>query len=180
MADTKIAITPDEFLTMAEATDDRLELVDGEVERMGPPGTRHGFVSFQVPFVLRELLPRNQFTVFGDLGWLLPTGNVRGPDACVISADLVRSKGLPAGWWSERIELAVEVIGTEDRVAELDCKTEEYFAAGAQQVWRVNPETQKLSIYRSPKDVRIFGMEDEVDATDFHPALRFPARRLFE
>ncbi len=180
MADTKVAITPDEFLKMAESTDDRLELVDGEVLRMSPPGARHGFVLVNVSSLLRELLPADKFRVLGDAGWLLPSGNVRGPDVCVVSAEVVRAKGMPAGWWTERIELAVEIIGIEDRVADLDRKTEEYFAAGARQVWRINPETQKLAIYRSPTDVRIFSINDEVDATDFHPALRFPARRMFE
>lgn len=180
MADTRVAITPGEFLKMAEATDDRLELVDGEVLRMSPAGARHGFSSGNVCQLLFQLLPPEQFRIFSGVGWLLPSGNVRGPDLCVVSAQVVRAKGIPAGWWTEPIELAVEVIGAEDRAAELDRKTEEYFAAGARQVWRVNPETQKLAIYRSPKDVRIFSIEDEVDNTDFHPALHFPARRIFE
>jgi len=180
MADIRVAITPDEFLKMAEATDDRLELVDGEVLRMSPAGARHGFTSSNVNHLLRQLLPAEQFRVFDDVGWLLPSGNVRGPDLCVVSAEVVRAKGIPAGWWTDPIELAVEVIGAEDRLAELDRKTEEYFAAGARQVWRVNPETQKLTIYRSPKDVRIFSLEDEVDGADFHPALHFSARRIFE
>jgi Uma2 family endonuclease len=180
MAGIRVAITPDEFLKMAEATDDRLELVDGEVLRMSPAGARHGSASGNVCYLLGQLLPAEHFRVFNHVGWLLPSGNVRGPDVCVVSAEVVRAKGIPAGWWTGPIELAVEVIGAEDRAAELDRKTEEYFAAGARHVWRVNPETQKLAIYRSPKDVRIFSLEDEVDGTDFHPALHFPVRRIFE
>jgi Uma2 family endonuclease len=179
MADIRVAITPDEFLKMAEATDDRLELVDGEVLRMSPAGARHGSSSAKVCQLLGQLLPAEHFQVFNDAGWLLPSGNVRGPDVCVVLTEAV-AKGIPAGWWTGPIELAVEVIGAEDRAAELDRKTEEYFVAGARHVWRVNPETQKLAIYRSPKDVRIFSLEDEVDGTDFHPALHFPVRRIFE
>jgi Uma2 family endonuclease len=180
MADAKVAISPEEFYKIAQAADDYVELVDGEVVSMVRPGARHGFVCAQVMFLLGELLPKDRYTVLGDTGWQMPSGNVRGPDACVVSAELIRTKGLPVGWWTERIELAVEVIGADDRAAELDRKTEEYFAAGARQVWRVNPQTQKLAVYRSPKDVRILAIDDEVDATDFHPALRFPARRIFE
>lgn len=180
MADTKVAITPEQFYEIAQTFDDPVELVDGEVVRMVRPGARHALISGNVIGLLGHLLPSEQYRVFVDVGWQMPTGNVRGPDACVILADLIREKGVPIGFWTERIDLAVEVIGAQDRAAELDRKTEEYFAAGARQVWRINPETQKIAIYRSPKQVQIFGIDDEVDAADFHAVLRFPARRIFE
>ncbi len=180
MADTKVLVTPDEFLKMAEQTDDRLELVNGEVQRMGPPGARHSFVSAQIVWVLRQLVPAEEATVFTDLGILLPSGNVRGPDVCLIFAERIRAHGIPTGWWPGAVELAIEVIGAEERATELDRKIEEYFAAGARQVWKVNPDTRKVAVYRGPKNVQIFDQNDELSAGDLHPALRFPVRKLFE
>ena len=48
------------------------------------------------------------------------------------------------------------------------------------QVWKVNPDTRKVYVYRSPKDVRIYDDGDGLVATDVHPKLRFPVRRLFD
>lgn len=180
MAGTKTLVTPDELLKMASQTDDRLELVDGEVLRMSPPGARHGRVSYLVAKVLGELVREQEAKIFVDTGMLLPSGNVRVPDVCLISAERIRNIGVPEGWWPEAVKLAVEVIGIEERASELDRKIEEYFAAGVQQVWRVNPETRKVAVYRSPKTVQIFDAGDELAAEDLHAGLRFPVRKLFE
>ena len=59
-------------------------------------------------------------------------------------------------------------------------KTEQYFANDVRQVWWVNPDTRKVTVYRGPKQVEIFGDEDELTAMDVHPALRFPVSKLFE
>ncbi|MGH8245682.1 MAG: Uma2 family endonuclease, partial [Gammaproteobacteria bacterium] len=180
MAETTTRITPDEFLKMAGQADEHLELVDGEVLRMTRPGARHGLVVAQIIKILVELIPFERARVFNDIGILLPSGNVRGPDVSVISAQRLQVHGLPSGWWPDAVDLATEVIGVEDRQVELDRKIEEYFAAGIPQVWKVNPDTRKVSVYRSSKDVRIFDENDELDAEDLFPSLRFPVRRLFE
>jgi len=180
MAGTKVTVTPDELLKMAQQTDDRLELVDGEVLRMCPAGGRHALVCGQVCSILRELVPANVARVFVDLGMLLPSGNVRGPDVCLISADRIRALGVPEGWWPEAVELGVEVIGTDEKASEISRKIDEYFAAGVLQVWVVTPSTRKVAVYRSPKTVQIFDEGDELAAEDLHRGLRFPVRKLFE
>ncbi len=180
MAGTKVTVTPDELWKMASQTDERLELVEGQVVRMSPPGARHGLVSAQMARILGELLSLEVARVFVDTGILLPSGNVRIPDVCLISAERIRALGVPEGWWPEVPELAIEIVGTEERAAELYRKTEEYFAAGAQQVWIVNPDTRKVAVYRSPKTVQIFDEGDELAAEDLHRGLRFPIRKLFE
>ena len=147
---------------------------------MGPPGTRHGFVSGRIVWVLQQLIPVEEASVCADLGILLPSGNVRGADVVVISAERIRVHGIPTGWWPDAVDLAIEVVGADEREIELDCKIEEYFAAGVPQVWKVKPGTRKVYVYRSPKDVRIYDEGDELEATDVHPNLRFPVRRLFE
>lgn len=180
MAETTTRITSDEFLKLAGQADEHLELVDGEVLRMPRPGARHGLVVAQIIRVLVELIPFGTARVFNDIGILLPSGNVRGPDVSVVSAQRLQIHGLPSGWWPDAVDLAIEVIGVEDRQVEMDRKIEEYFTAGFLQVWKVNPDTRKVYVYRGPKDVRILDENDELDAEDLFPGLRFLVRRLFE
>jgi len=181
MAETKSAVSLEEFRRMAAETDDRLELVGGEVLRMSPPGSRHGRTAIRVSMVLAQLVPKDFAEVWGDIGLLFPNGDVRAPDACVVSTEHIRSMGgVPEGWWTGPLLLAVEVIGTEERASQLQRKTEQYFANDVRQVWWVNPDTRKVTVYRGPKQVEIFGDEDELTAMDVHPALRFPVSKLFE
>lgn len=43
----------------------------------------------------------------------------------------------------------------------------------------VEPETCTVHVYRSPRDVRVFGIEDELSGGEVLPGFRCAVRRLF-
>jgi Uma2 family endonuclease len=64
---------------------------------------------------------------------------LRGPDVAMVRADRVPKGKGAAGWLDGAPDLAVEVKGDDQSVAELMRKALEYIKAGARQVWLLDP-----------------------------------------
>ena len=76
-------------------------------------------------------------------------------------------------------DLVVEVISPRDTDRTIQRKLREYFAAGVRQVWVVRPLDESISIYDSPKSVRILGADEELDGGDILPGFRIPIAPIF-
>ena len=61
----------------------------------------------------------------------------------------------------------------------MDARTAEFFAAGAQQVWHVFPETERILVYISPTSSAACKSGDEVSGAPLLPGLRFRVGEIF-
>ena len=77
-------------------------------------------------------------------------------------------------------DLAIEVISPNDIYMKVMSKMEDYFAAGVRQVWLVDPEYHRVSIYRSPTDVAILTEEQELVSEDLLPGFRCRLSEIFK
>ena len=98
---------------------------------------------------------------------------------CFVVKARIPATGIPTTYWPFAPDLAVEVISPSDRLADVHVKITEYFGAGARLVWVVEPETRTVHAYRSPRDVQVFGIEDELSGDEILPGFRCAVRRLF-
>lgn len=71
-------------------------------------------------------------------------------------------------------------MSPDDRWSDVTKKLREYFEIGVRLVWVAEPETQTVYAYRSPTDVREFGINDVVPGDDVLPGFNAPVAMLFE
>lgn len=77
---------------------------------------------------------------------------MRRPDICYLRCEQARQgrQGLemiPA--------FAIEIISTNDQINQMEKKLTEYFKAGVQVVWTINPQEALVSVYTSRREVKI-------------------------
>jgi Uma2 family endonuclease len=159
------------------------ELIDGRIVPMTPTSWKHGRIELRLAAKLDEFVSRR------DLGWVM-TGEVgiytqRSPDR-VRGADvtfLSRARSPqepPPGFLEVSPDLVAEVASPDDRWQELRQKIEEYFSAGIEQVWIVEPENRAIVVYTSPTEGRRYSAGDLVKGAGSIEGFELEADALFE
>lgn len=120
---------------------------------MSPTGYRHGAVEAAIARQLGNCVEgRRLGTVMSGKVGIITQRNpdtVRGADVAYISNErLARAKA--EGYLDVAPELVVEVVSPSDRWSELNEKVNEYLACGVDEVWIVDPRTQRVSSTREP------------------------------
>jgi Uma2 family endonuclease len=76
-------------------------------------------------------------------------------------------------------DLAVEIISDSNTRREMDLKLREYFLAGTQLVWYIDPETHTAEAYTAPDVVTHVPADGALDGGDVLPGFRLPLATLF-
>ncbi len=161
-------------------SDQRYELVQGELIEMPPPSKEHGLI---IASLIAALLPFIRANGLGQLmaeaGFQLSADpdTVRAPDVAFIrQARIVPTSG---GYYPFAPDLAVEVISPSNSVGAVQAKIAQYFESGAQQVWLIYPASRTLYIHSSPKAVRILDTTDTLEGGELLPNFSLPVSELF-
>lgn len=160
------------------------EFVDGqwiEVPHMG------AFASL-LAFRLAEEL--NQFARAHKLGLamaevlfrLAPEGPARRPDVAYVAFDRWPYTGPfeddpPA--FDAVPNLAVEVNSPSNTLDEIEDKNRDYFFAGVEQVWVIQPRHRHVYVYDAPDKVYMLSEKQELDGGKIIPGFRLPLATLF-
>ncbi|MFO0927054.1 MAG: Uma2 family endonuclease [Gemmataceae bacterium] len=158
------------------------ELVDRTiVEKVS--GSVESYLAMELAFHLRLFLQTS------DLGILL------GPDGPYrLRPSLVRLPDVSFLRW-ERLpmrdqvptdpicrympNLAIEVLSPGNTRKEMVRKRQEYFQAGVQRVWYVDPVTRTVTVYTAADLATVLGEKDTLDGGDLLPGFAVPVRDLF-
>ncbi len=161
---------------------DRLfELVDGVLVEK-PMGLRESFLAAWILFRLQEFeLPRDLGSVVGADGMMkLRPQLIRIPDVAFIrrgpSDAKIPNQPVPA----IAPTLAVEVLSESNTPREMSRKIREYFAAGTEVVWIVDPDTRTAEIYTSPQHSRHIDIADSLTGEGVLPGFSLPMKELFD
>lgn len=160
----------------------RCELVRGELKMMSPSGYRHGRVTAALAHLLRQhARSRDLGAVTGaESGFLLQRSpdTVRAPDAAFISK--ARLADAPArNYFGGAPDLAVEVLSPDDVAGEVLAKAREWLAAGAVEVWVVDPERRTVEIHRRGEPPQVCAEGEVISGGTLLPGLDLPVRELF-
>jgi Uma2 family endonuclease len=157
----------------------KYELVDGAI-RMSPGGARHSQVAVKLATrLLAFAQDRGLGLVFGsDVGYRLPGGNVRSPDASFVSTGRFPNDRVPDDFASLAPDLVAEIVSPGDRPRHLLDKVGEYLEAGTRVVWVIDPRKAKAVVYRSLSDVRELALPDALDGEDVLPGFSCPLREI--
>ena len=74
----------------------------------------------------------------------------------------------------------VEVLSPGNTAAEMDRKLCEYFDAGVELVWYVDPRARVVRVYKSYDDCVTLTEDDELDGGHVLPGFRLSIREWFE
>jgi Uma2 family endonuclease len=85
---------------------------------------------------------------------------------------------LPDGFGDRAPDLAIEIVSPSEDMPDLLRKVGEYFESGAQEVWLLFPETQRVVRYTAPFETTVLHADDEL-TTPLAPDFRVRVRDLF-
>jgi len=128
------------------------ELVD-EVLVEKAMGLRESFLAIALAAILRNFVrPRNLGLITGEAGMMrLMAGLVRIPDVAFISWRRLPNRRVSTEPIPDLApDLAVEVLSAGNTPGEMARKRQEYFAAGVQVVWQVDPNTRTVEVFTTP------------------------------
>jgi len=133
---------------------------------MSPAGWKHGDVVGVLHTLLGSYIrQRRMGRIFGaETGFLLSRNpdTVRAPDFAFISNASLPASDPEEAFWPGAPDLAVEVLSPDDRTGEVNEKIRAWIAAGAKEVWIVNPQLQSVTIHRSATNIRVYAVGENL------------------
>lgn len=138
------------------------ELIEGVLTPMSPTQGEHGIIETLLSAALSSFAAKSR------LGWVLSgevgfytrrdPDTIRAVDVAFISKE--RQPERPIAYLSAAPELVIEIVTPSDRWSEIRQKIDEYFTAGVDQIWIVEPERRKVLIFTGPTET------SELDESD--------------
>jgi len=177
MGTTTTLLTVHDFLALPESSDQRRELIGGEVFSMSYGGRLHELIKSRINRLLMAWLLQNRpGTVLVETGFRLDEHEFLIPDVSYVLKD----PGEPGdrGHIQGAPDLAIEVISSEP-AAQLSRKVALYLSHGGKSVWAVFPDEQKVWIY-SAGQAREFQRDEMLEDIQVLPGFRAPVSALFE
>lgn len=182
MAIQEKVVTAEELLAMQD-DGSRRELVRGELRKMPPAGSEHGYVAMNIGSSLNVHVKANNLgrVYTAETGFRLASDpdTVRAPDAAFVSRERVEEIGRVAGYWPGAPDLAVEVVSPGDTHSQVVEKALGWLEAGCRMVLVADPERRTVTAYRSLDDIRILTGDGTVDGADVVPGWSLPVAEIF-
>ena len=173
--------TEDDVIRVLDRENRPCELVDGTLVEKAMGMDESVIAGLILTFVNNFVLPRKLGVVTGEAGTLkLFPGMVRIPDVAFICWDRLPGRKRP----TDPIpllapDLAVEVLSKSDTKAEIDRKLHEYFSAGVQLVWVVDPKKRVARVYTSARRSKRITEKQSLDGGSVLPGFVLPLSELF-
>ncbi len=123
-----------------------VELVDGVIEKMVPPGLDHGAQMIALGAKLLSALTGQPLRIAADLGVRIDTLTVRAIDVAVVDKDAPSQGSVPA----DRVFLAIEIAETT-RARDLGAKVRDYARGGIPHYWVVDGPAKVVHVFGMPE-----------------------------
>ena len=145
---------------------------------------RHGQILLTVSAILRDFIRANPDwrASAGDPGAKLAHAPdvLRGPDIAILRKDRVPTGKGVEGWIEGAPEVAIEIVGDSQSVAELIRKSLEYLRAGARAVWILDPGPRSVIVITAAREPRVIGPEDTLEGDEALPGFACRVADFFE
>jgi Uma2 family endonuclease len=173
----KVLLTADEFLAMPSEDDRLYDLDEGELIEMTRPGLRHGIIAGRLGRRIAEIVDDHGLGIVvpHEVAFRLNDGTVRSPDVAV----LLGSRAIAsAEAYMGAPDIAIEVVSPHDYAAQLNRKRKQFLAAGAKEVWIVDPEIHMIQVYSADGSYQGFESPAQLQ-TPLIPNLRLDLAAIF-
>jgi Uma2 family endonuclease len=174
--------TEADLLDRMDRTGKTCELIDGVLVEKAM-GRGEAFIAARITILLgMYTMPRSlgHFISADGIVRLRP-GVVRAPDVSFIRSDRLPNGQADMTPIGELIpDLAIEVISAGNTKAEIARKIGEYFLAGVEAVWVVDPVRRVVVVHTSAADAVTLAETDTLEGGPVFPGLDLPLARIFE
>lgn len=145
---TKRKLTFEEYLNYDNGTDNRYELVDGELILMNPPTGRHALIIYLINngFVAEINRLNLPWVSLQMIGVRTSVNRSRLPGLCVVTLDQIRQYLDVSAVIESPALLAVEIVSSDSVSRDYRFKRSEYGALGIPEYWIVDPSEQKVTV----------------------------------
>jgi Uma2 family endonuclease len=183
---TLLHVTPEQFEALAAANPDlRLERTAcGELIVNPPTGGESSQRNFSITTQLG-----NWFEVHEDLGegfdsstgFILLNGATRSPDASWVRRERwdALTPEQRQGFVPLCPDIVVELRSASDSLSKLQEKMQEYMVNGARLGWLIDPQNQRVEIYRPGREVEVLEQPMELSGEDVLPGFVLNLRRIW-
>ena len=174
--------TLEDAISVDQHEDLACELIDGILVEK----TMGWYESMLAAIIVRELWSfveeHRLGKVLGSEGTLQILDNqMRMPDVCFISWKRFPGGKLPREPMPMLVpDLAIEVLSTGNTPGEMQRKRRDYFAAGVELVWQIDPETQTAQVFTSETNVMDVAADGVLDGAHVLPGFQLSLGELFE
>jgi Uma2 family endonuclease len=179
-------VTPEQFETLAAANRDlKLErTAQGELIVNPPTGGESGKRNLSISRQLGNWYEANEAlgeAFDSSTGFRLPNGADRSPDASWLSRERWDSltPEQKKGFVPLCPDFVIELRSETDRLAKLREKMQEYRENGAKLGWLIDPQNQRVEIYRPKKDVEIQENPRTLSGEDILPRFVLDLKRIW-
>lgn len=173
--------TVDDVVRIHDAEGVLCELIDGVlVEKT--MGLKESCLALFLGGLLHAfVMPRNLGIVTGSDGAIqLFAGLVRIPDCAFVRWDRVPGGVMPeASVPLLAPNLAAEVLSDSNTPSEMDQKRRDYFAAGVELVWEIDPVKRTVDVYTTPTTRTTLRVTEVLDGGTVLPGFQLPLAELF-
>jgi Uma2 family endonuclease len=174
--------TEKDLLRIIESEDRICELVDG-VLVVKPTGYLESQLAMLLKYFIRAYLEEHDLgIVLGEAGTLrILADQIRVPDVAFISWKHFPNRLLPP----EPVpaiapDLAIELLSKSNTKREMERKLDDYFAAGVELVWFIDPVSRTAEVYESRNERRVVSFGDSLSGGTVLPGFELPLKQLFE
>jgi Uma2 family endonuclease len=173
--------TERDLIALHNRTDRLFELVDGVlVEKiMGFPEST---LACDLIKILGIFLDQNDLGfLVGEAGTVrLMPGLVRIPDVAFVSWKQLPNKQRPTEPIPNLVPaLAIEILSAGNTEKEMKRKLKEYFLAGVQVVWFIDPRDRTVAVYTAPDQWVVLTEQQTLDGGTVLPGLKLPVQAVF-
>lgn len=157
------------------------EMIDGVLVEKAK-GAYESLLALEIATLLKAFVKQHDLgVVLGADGMLrLVANQVRIPDACFIAWAQLPGRVFPRQPIPSLYpDLAVEVLSESNTRAEMQRKLADYFQAGTQLVWYLDPQRQEMTVYTSPSDSKVVDRHGVLDGGKLLPGLALPVAEIF-
>jgi Uma2 family endonuclease len=169
------------FPTSLPSGDVRYELDDGKLVVMAPPGDPHARRQAKIiQYLGNQGEDKGHGEFRGEVAIILRRypDRVVGADAAFILTKSLPVRTSPEGYLVTIPELVVEVRSKNDSRPEVAAKNDEYFDAGVELIWVIDPEARTVTASRRGQPDQTFQVTDTLTCP-LIPGFAVPVANLF-
>lgn len=174
--------TDDDAMAVKDIEGRTCEVIDGVLVEKAMGWFESRLAIVLAYFIERYLDGHDLGIVLGSDGLVrISSTRSRAPDVSFVSWSKFPDRKLPAAPVPHLVpDLAVEVLSRGNTRAEIEAKLDEYFAAGVQVAWIIDPTRETATVYEARNESTAVDMEGTLTASVVLPGFAVTMRQLFD